>query len=164
MYPKKRNRLRVFALLLSFVLALCVLTGAAIAEEPFPGTPEDPTTETAEQPPAEETPEQEPGGEDVPPSEPEEPELPEEPPMEGAYALDADVPGGWQNRPATIYVRVIDLNGTDLNGGDLTVAFGKQTAADGTLVRAGALAEDELLTVTLRQDRALRIRRNDPWL
>ena len=112
MYPKKRNRLRVFALLLSFVLALCVLTGAAIAEEPFPGTPEDPTTETAEQPPAEETPEQEPGGEDVPPSEPEEPELPEEPPMEGAYALDADLPGGWQNHPATICVRVIDLNGT----------------------------------------------------
>ena len=115
MYPKKRNRLRVFALLLSFVLALCVLTGAAIAEEPFPGTPEDPTTETAEQPPAEETPEQEPGDEDTPPSEPEEPEepeLPEEPPMVGAYVLDADVPGGWQNRPATILVRVIDLNGT----------------------------------------------------
>ena len=115
MYPKKRNRLRVFALLLSFVLALCVLTGAAIAEEPFPGTPEDPTTETAEQPPAEEPPEQEPGDEDTPPSEPEEPEepeLPEEPPMVGAYVLDADVPGGWQNRPATILVRVIDLNGT----------------------------------------------------
>ena len=54
MYPKKRNRLRVLALLLSFVLALCVLTGAAIAEEPFPDTPEGPTTETAEQPPAEE--------------------------------------------------------------------------------------------------------------
>lgn len=112
MYPKKRNRLRVLALLLSFVLALCVLTGAAIAEEPFPDTPEDPTTETVEQTPAEETPETEPGGEDVPPSEPEEPETPEEPPMEGAYALDADVPGGWQNRPATISVRVVDLNGT----------------------------------------------------
>ena len=110
MYPKKRNRLRVLALLLSFVLALCVLTGAALAEEPFPDTPEDPTTETAEQPPAEETPETEPGSEDALPSEP---EPPEEPPMEGAYALDADVPGGWQNRPATIYVRVIDLNGTD---------------------------------------------------
>lgn len=115
MYPKKRDRLRVLALLLSFVLALCVLTGAAIAEEPFPDAPEDPTTETVEQTPAEETPETEPGGEDVPPSEPEEPEepeLPEEPPMEGAYALDADVPGGWQNRPATISVRVVDLNGT----------------------------------------------------
>lgn len=112
MYPKKRNRLRVLALLLSLVLALCVLTGAAIAEEPFPDTPVDPTTETAEQPPAEETPEQEPGGEDAPPSEPEEPEPPEEPPMEGAYALDADVPGCWQNRPVTILVRVIDLNGT----------------------------------------------------
>ena len=115
MYPKKRNRLRVLALLLSLVLALCVLTGAAIAEEPFPDTPEDPTTETVEQTPAEETPETEPGGEDVPPSEPEEPEepeLPEEPPMEGAYTLDADVPGGWQNRPATISVRVVDLNGT----------------------------------------------------
>ena len=115
MYPKKRNRLRVLALLLSLVLALCVLTGAAIAEEPFPDTPESPTTETAEQPPAEETPETEPGGEDAPPSEPEEPEEPgppEEPPMEGAYALDADVPGGWQNRPATISVRVVDLNGT----------------------------------------------------
>ena len=74
MYPKKRNRLRVLALLLSLVLALCVLTGAAIAEEPFPDTPEDPTTETVEQTPAEETPETEPGGEDVPPSEPEEPE------------------------------------------------------------------------------------------
>ena len=112
MYPKKRNRLRVFALLLSFVLALCVLTGAAIAEEPFPDTPEGPTTETAEQPPAEETPETEPSDEDAPPPEPEEPEPPEEPPMEGAYALDADLPGGWQNHPATICVRVIDLNGT----------------------------------------------------
>ena len=112
MYPKKRNRLRVLALLLSFVLALCVLTGAALAEEPFPDIPEEPTTETAEQPPAEETPETEPGGEDAPPSEPEEPEPPEETPMEGAYALDADLPGGWQNRPATISVRVVDLNGT----------------------------------------------------
>ena len=115
MYPKKRDRLRVLALLLSFVLALCVLTGAAIAEEPFPDTPEEPTTETAEQPPVEETPETGPSDENTPPSEPEEPEepeLPEEPPMEGAYALDADVPGSWQNRPATILVRVVDLNGT----------------------------------------------------
>ena len=60
--------------------------------------------------------------------------------------------------------RLVLGNGTDLNGGDLTVAFGKQSTAVGTLVCAGVLAEDELLTVTLRQDRALRIRRNDPWL
>lgn len=60
--------------------------------------------------------------------------------------------------------RLVLGNGTDLNGGDLTVAFGKQSTAVGTLVCAGALAEDELLTVTLRQDSALRIRRNDPWL
>lgn len=60
--------------------------------------------------------------------------------------------------------RLVLGNGTDLNGGDLTVAFGKQSTAVGMLVRAGALAEDELLTVTLRQDSALRIRRNDPWL
>lgn len=60
--------------------------------------------------------------------------------------------------------RLVLGNGTDLNGGDLTVAFGKQSTAVGTLVCARALAEDELLTVTLRQDRALRIRRNDPWL
>ena len=112
MYPKKRNRLRVLTLLLSLTLALCVLTGAAIAEEPFPDTPENPTTEAAEQLPTEETPETGPGGEDTTPSEPEEPETSEEPPMEGTYALDADVPGGWQNRPATISVRVVDLNGT----------------------------------------------------
>lgn len=60
--------------------------------------------------------------------------------------------------------RLVLGNGTDLNGGDLTVAFGKQSTAVGTLVCARALAEDELLTVTLRQDSALRIRRNDPWL
>lgn len=60
--------------------------------------------------------------------------------------------------------RLVLGNGTDLNGGDLTVAFGKQSTAVGTLVCARALAEDELLTVTLRQDRALQIRRNDPWL
>ena len=60
--------------------------------------------------------------------------------------------------------RLVLGNGTDLNGGDLTVAFGKQSTAVGMLVRAGVLAEDELLTVTLRQDSALRIRRNDPWL
>lgn len=60
--------------------------------------------------------------------------------------------------------RLVLGNGTDLNGGDLTVAFGKQSTAVGTLVCARVLAEDELLTVTLRQDRALRIRRNDPWL
>ena len=60
--------------------------------------------------------------------------------------------------------RLVLGNGTDLNGGDLTVAFGKQSTAVGMLVRAGVLAEDERLTVTLRQDSALRIRRNDPWL
>lgn len=60
--------------------------------------------------------------------------------------------------------RLVLGNGTDLNGGDLTVAFGKQSTAVGTLVCAGVLAEDELLTVTLRQDSALRIRRNNPWL
>ena len=60
--------------------------------------------------------------------------------------------------------RLVLGNGTDMNGGDLTVAFGKQSTAVGTLVCARVLAEDELLTVTLRQDSALRIRRNDPWL
>ena len=55
-------------------------------------------------------------------------------------------------------------NGSAMTGGDLTVAFGKQSTAAGTLVRTGALAENELLTVTLRQNRALQIRRNNPWL
>ena len=40
----------------------------------------------------------------------------------------------------------------------------KRYTVVGTLVCARVLAEDELLTVTLRQDRTLRIRRNDPWL
>lgn len=55
-------------------------------------------------------------------------------------------------------------NGSELPAGDLAVAFGKQSTALGTLVRAAALAEDELLTVRLRQGGALQIRRNNPWL
>lgn len=55
-------------------------------------------------------------------------------------------------------------NAANLSGGDLAIRFGKESASDGTVVCANRLAEGELLTIQLRQNRGINIRRNQPWL
>lgn len=113
---KPPRMIRIIALMLSLVLVFFTMTGMAIAEEgtDVPDGAPDSTLETVEaelevdSEPTEETPE--------PAPEQEEPSIPPEPAdapaLEPDYALDAEIPPGWNNMPVTITVRLIDKNET----------------------------------------------------